>query len=237
MKKRVPTSRDGLRSIAAVVLLLTCVFAVQRVAAQMPEEVVKDTTSRLLSAIKAERATIEKNPARIRQLVNEIILPVVDVNSVARLVLGKYWRQATPEQRERFIKEFKTLLVRTYSGPLVNYANVKIDYLPSQSIRRNDDATVRTRINTETGKALSVDYRLHRRNGQWLVYDVTVDGVSTLVTFRNSYNDQINRLGLDAFLDELAKKNKEFSSGQLTPLSTSRSGHRLAYRGCSPPLA
>lgn len=178
------------------------------VADPSPQELVRDTTTRLLRAVEAERETIKENPDRLYELIEQHLLPVVDRERVARWVLGRHWRRATEEQRERFIREFQILLIRTYAAPMVEYTDVQISYSPLQINPGDTEAIVRTEIQASGREPVPVHYSMHRRDGPWKVYDVSVSGVSAVVTFRQTFADEIQRLGLEGLIRKLVEKNR-----------------------------
>src|SRR3990170_5512430 len=118
----------------------------QAIAAQPPQEMVRATAEQMLAKWRAERAVLEKNPQRIYELVNEIVLPHFDFERMSRWVLGKYWREATPAQQRRFIEEFRTLLVRTYAKSLSEYKDSKIDYPAFRADPKDKEVTVHTEV-------------------------------------------------------------------------------------------
>lgn len=170
---------------------------------------VQATTTQMLAAVRTERESIRRDPQRLHRLVEQFLLPVVDRERIARWVLGKHWRTATPVQRERFIEEFQTLLVRTYAAPLLDYLDVEIEYLPGPMDPAADNLVIRTEIRAPGRKPVPVHYNLHRRSGAWQVYDVTIAGVSAVVTLRSTFSDEIQKLGLEEFIRRLAEKNRE----------------------------
>jgi phospholipid transport system substrate-binding protein len=198
----------------AVTLLLFVLGAYQASAAmqQSPEELVTQTTDQLLRAQQAELKAIEKDPAIAQKLVRKILLPVIDVTLVSRAVLGKYWHRASPEQRERFTKEFTEMLVRTYAAPLLTTTGVKVRYLSQDVSADGQYATVRTIVSQGDNQPVHVDYSLVKVNGEWKVYDVAVEGISSLITYRQEYYSVIQNMGLDKFLDKLAEKNRQASN-------------------------
>ncbi|MEZ5582446.1 MAG: ABC transporter substrate-binding protein [Candidatus Competibacteraceae bacterium] len=136
----------------------------------------------MLDALRNNRDKLQKDPRQIYGLVNAIVLPHFDFTVMSRWVLGKYWRQATVAQRNLFVEEFRTLLVRTYSQALLEYSNETIKFLPMPQLPPDaKDVTVRSEFHPQTGAPIPVNYSLHLMDGAWKVYDVTVDGVS-LVT-------------------------------------------------------
>lgn len=176
-----------------------------------PDEVIKQTTNRFLEAFRNESEAIREDPDRVFALVNEIVLPHLDVDRFARGILGKHWRRATTEQQNRFIDEFRTLMVRRYASMISDYTDVSIIYFPARK-RNETRATVATEFPQPTGPAVEVDYRLSRTDGQWKVYDVVIEGVSMLVTYRGTFASEVNRIGLDGVIEELSAKNRQIGN-------------------------
>lgn len=131
----------------------------------------------------------------------------VDFEAVSRWVLGPHWRRATPAQREAFVDEFRELSVRTYSSAIRDSAGVEIEYLPATVNDDGTDATVPTRVPTAGPRPMEGTYRLHRAKGEWNLYDIIVDGVSLLITYRQSFTRQANQIGIDGLIRKLAEKN------------------------------
>lgn len=179
-----------------------------------PEDVVRDTTNHLLTAIQSEREVIARNPGRLYELVEKILLPVIDSKRVARWILGRHGRYATDEQLTRFTRELQTLLIYTYSGPLLEFTEIEITYLPLEGKPDVKDTTVRTRIQYEGKDPLSVHYHLHFKDGRWQIYDVTVEGISAIVTLRSTFTEEIRKLGLEGFIEKLARHNKRLVTGE-----------------------
>lgn len=172
-----------------------------------PQELVQNTTGRLLTAIRTEQEVIRQNPERLYELIEDIVIPVLDRERISRWVLGRHWHEATAEQRSRFIKEFQTMLIRTYATPLLDYTDVEVNYL-SLSDSGNTDVVVRTQIQPSGGEPLPVYYNLHSRDGNWKVYDVTIGGVSAVITLRTTFSSQIRKVGLEEFIRQLSEKNR-----------------------------
>jgi len=182
-------------------------------AARTPHEVVQDTSARMIDALRQNRAVLDRDPGRLYELVNQIVLPNFDFELMSRWVLGRAWQQATPDQRSRFAEEFRTLLVRTYAKALLEYADEDIRLLP-QSAPKVDgkETTVRTEVKPKTGQPIPINYSMHLgNNGVWKVYDVTVEGVSIVTNYRDTFASQIRSQGLDAVITDLQQRNS--SSG------------------------
>jgi phospholipid transport system substrate-binding protein len=170
---------------------------------------VQQTADQMLSKLRAERQVIDQHPGRIYDLVNEIVLPHFDFERMSSWVLGKYWRSATPDQRNRFVEEFRNLLVRTYAKSLSSYQDNKITYLPLRATPQDTDVKVRTEVDQPGGFPIPIDYSLYLKGDEWKVYDVTIDGVSLVTNYRTTFANQIRQDGLDKLIATLADRNKQ----------------------------
>jgi len=170
---------------------------------------VRDTTVDLFAAVDAYQGDIAEHPADARAMVDQYITPHVDLQGVSKLVLGKHWRAATAEQRERFVAQFHNLMLRTYATAVTSYNGIQIEYLPMREERRENFATVRSVIPRSSGEGVTVDYRLHCRNAVWQLFDVIIAGVSMVTTYRTAFASEVNRSGLDGLIKTLEKKNAE----------------------------
>ena len=146
-----------------------------------PLSMVQKTSNEMLTAIKAERSQIDKDKGRLFTLVEKIVLPHFDFDRMAKLVLGKYWNRASDEQRRNFVEEFRFLLVRTYATAMLEYTDQKINYLPYRAGSDVNEATVQTEVEQDGGFPVPIDYKLYLDNGDWKVYEVSIDGVGLCV--------------------------------------------------------
>lgn len=211
MMTRVLNRLSALALAPALALTLTLALTGTPVLANQPDralELVRDTADRMLVELREHRSELESDPSLIYDLVSEIVLPHFDFESIARWVMGRYWRQASAEQRQRFTEEFRTLLVRTYARALLEYSGETLNYAPMQAAPDADDVTVRSEVQRTSGPAIPINYRLHHRDAGWKVYDVNVDGVSLVTNYRSSIGSQIGREGLDAVIDQLSERNR-----------------------------
>jgi len=176
---------------------------------QSPQELVHQTADRMLDRLRTESKVIDQHPGRIYDLVNEIVLPHFDFERMSTWVLGKYWRRATPDQRARFVEAFRNLLVRTYAKSLSSYKDNTITYLPFRPGHDEKEARVRTEVDQPGGFPVPIDYSLYIKDGEWKVYDVTVDGVSLVTNYRTTFANQIRQDGLDKLITTLADRNKQ----------------------------
>jgi len=182
-------------------------------AAQAPDSaaaaqrLVRETIDRVVAAVSDQRAAISADPGRARALVNTLVMPLVDQRRIGRLVLGRYWRRASPSQQARFIMEFRTLVMHTYSTALTELTHRNVEYL-SPRAAANHEVTIRTRIPQPGASPITINYRLAYRERRWKVFDVTVDGVSLVSVYRNSFGTIIKRDGLDGLIEQLVAKNR-----------------------------
>jgi phospholipid transport system substrate-binding protein len=195
------------KAIACGLLLLMLVSGALWAAAKPPQEVIQDTSARMLSALRQNYAALKQDSSQIYGLVDKIVLPNFDFELMSRWVLGRAWQQASPEQRRRFTDEFRTLLVRTYAKALLEYANEEVRVLPQPGAAEGNDTTVKTEVRLKAGQPIQINYSMHLGNDAWKVYDVTVDGVSLVTNYRGTFATQIRDSGLDAVIADLRQRN------------------------------
>ena len=178
------------------------------------QDLVVTNTMKLLDELKSHNGDIKQDASIAYGLVEDIVLPHIDFKRISQLVLGKYWRRANEEQRERFTNEFRDFLVRTYvtamvefSDQIISHAN-NVSYLP---FRNTDpkDVTVRMEIKLADRPPVSVNYSLYLKDTNWMIYDLSVEGISLATTYRSSFASTIRRGGLDKLIDKLAARNKK----------------------------
>ena len=199
-----------LKCLATLLLLLPlCVPAT----AGSPQQLVRDTSSRMLAAMRAEQDSISQDPARLYVLVEEIVLPNFDFRRMSQWVLGKNWRDATPQQRELFVAEFRQLLVRTYGTALLEYADEELIYLPFTETTEAKSVTVRTEIDQPGVGVIPINYSMYRSNAGWKVYDISISGVSLVTNYRSTYGSIIRNNGIDHLIDQLAERNRQKADG------------------------
>ncbi|HLA75508.1 MAG TPA: ABC transporter substrate-binding protein [Gammaproteobacteria bacterium] len=173
-----------------------------------PQELVQQTSERMLSALKAEQDAIKKDPARVSALVKEIVLPYFDFERMSSWVLGKHWRGATDEQKKQFTEQFRALLIRTYATAMAEYSGQEINYLPFKGNPDAPEATVKTEIIQAGGPPIPISYSLYQKDGEWKVYDVIIDNTSLVANYRSSFANQIKRDGLDALIATLSTRSQ-----------------------------
>lgn len=175
-------------------------------------QLVVNVSNQVTQALNKEPDLVRRDPNAIYTLLNRIVAPHFDFDATAKLVLGHYWRDANPQQRQRFIQEFRTHLVQFYAVALAKYKDQTIDYTPRHAPADADEVVVNTEVQQQNGPPIPIDYRLHIKDGDWKVYDVKVDGVSMVTSNRSSFAAEIRQGGIDALTDRLAQRNRRNGS-------------------------
>ena len=175
-----------------------------------PEQLVQKITSDVLAAVKTDKALAAGDRQKAMKLAEEKVLPYVDFEYATRLAVGRAWRQASPEQKQRLVTEFRNMLVRTYSNSVQAYEGQTLKVLPSRGKGDDnsaDEATVRTQFVRAGGQPLPIDFQMHKAGNGWKVYDIVVEGVSLVLTYRSEFDAIVKQQGLDGLIEALAKKN------------------------------
>ena len=176
--------------------------------AKAPEVLIKEVSTDVLEAVKADKTIQSGDVRKVVALVDQKVLPYVNFQLMTSSAVGRYWRQATPEQQKRLQDEFKLLLVRTYSGALSQVsAEQKVELKPMRAAATDNEVVVRTEIRGK-GDAIQLDYRLEKAGDSWKIYDVNVLGVWLVENYRNSFAQEIGANGIDGLIGKLAERNK-----------------------------
>lgn len=194
------------QGLAAIALTLCAVAAAQ--AQEAPDALVRRIAEETLATIRSDPAVQAGNQARIREVIETKLLPNFNFTRMTALAMGKNWRTATPEQQQKLTDEFRTLLVRTYSGALNRYRDEKIDYKPLRANPADTDVTVRTVVLKPGSQPVQIDYSMEKTPSGWKAYDVVVGGVSLVTNYREEFNQQVQSGGVDGLIRTLADKNK-----------------------------
>ena len=199
-----------IRFVKWMSISLLVLFATQIRAADVgPDELVKNTTLEVISVIKQDKDIQAGDRAKIYALVEEKVLTHFDFRRMSQLAMGKNWRQATPEQQDAIIKEFRSLLVRTYAVSLSQYRDQKIEIKPTKLEPNAKDATVKSLFIQSGREPVTVDYLMYKIPAGWKVFNITVEGVSLVENYRSTFNEQVRKNGIDGLIQTLAERNKE----------------------------
>jgi phospholipid transport system substrate-binding protein len=198
------------RILATFLLALAPALAA---AQETPDALVKRTTDEVLAIIKADKDLQSGNMTKVVQLAEQKVLPHFDFPRMARLAVGRNWAQASDAQKEAIIKEFRTLLVRTYSSSLSQYRDQTIEVKPTKLAAADKEAVVKTAVIQKGGPPIPIDYAMEKTDtGEWKVYDVVIDGASLVTTYRGTFNDQIQKGGIDGLVKTLQERNRSSES-------------------------
>ncbi len=194
-------------AITTLITVLAMFVTLPSLAAVVPpDQVARETADATLREIKARRQELSANPQKLYALVEQQLLPHFDFERMSQLVLGKYWRDANPEQRERFSTSFQRMLVRSYSHALIEYDSERIEWAPLRMPAGTTDVLVRSNVIRKGGPPIPINYNVHLKGGQWLVYDVTIDAISLVTNYRGTFSSEIRKGGIDSLIAKLEQK-------------------------------
>jgi phospholipid transport system substrate-binding protein len=209
-----PSARMLRAALVGLTALLGCggAWSEDAPAAQTPDGLVQTVSSQVLEAIRADQALHAGDFERLQKLVDQKIMPHLDFDKMTRLAVGRGWRTATPEQRAALTAEFRTLLLRTYSGALSRVTDHKVQMRPFRGQPGDTDVVVRTQVVPSQGDAIQLDYRLEKTEAGWRIYDVNVLGVWLVENYKNEFASEIAQGGVDGLIKALSEKNHKLAA-------------------------
>jgi phospholipid transport system substrate-binding protein len=182
-------------------LLAWTLLASAAFAEDAPDTLVKRVSEEVITSIRQDKD--------VRAVVQTKILPHFDARRATQMAVGTNWRRATPEQQAELVREFTTLLVRTYSGALSSYRDQQIEFLPLRGAKPDDaEVTVRARIRQSGAESVQIEYDLSRTDVGWKVFDIRVAGISLVATYRSSFAEEVRNRGIDGLIGTLSAKNR-----------------------------
>jgi phospholipid transport system substrate-binding protein len=198
-----------MRLLSSLVLGLAVVIGgVAQAQKLSPEALVEQTTEQVLTTLEQNKEKVKGDPQAVANLVRGIVLPHFDFELMSRFVLARNWRTATPEQQQRFVEQFRELLIRTYATSLSQYSGQEVKYLPNPPAPNDKRATVRTEIVQADGPAIPLQYMLREGADGWKVFDVVIDGVSLVQNYRTSFASEVQQRGLEGLIGRLVERNR-----------------------------
>jgi len=198
------------RHVLLLIALLPMATGVSAYAA--PDEataLVQRTSERMLSTLQARRAEVDRNPAMIYGMIDNILAPHFDFERITQGALGQHWREATSDQKRQLVDGFKQVLVRTYARSLLSYSGQEIRYLPVRPGSKANTVTVSTEIQDKGAAPIPVDYRMYNSGGGWKVYDVVINNASLVGNYRSSFSTEIRKNGIDGLITKLDDMNRK----------------------------
>jgi phospholipid transport system substrate-binding protein len=189
-------------------VILSFFFSTPGLAQELgPEELVKKITAEVLEAVKGDKQLAAGDRQKAIKLAEEKILPHVDFEEATRLAVGRGWAQANPEQKKKLTGEFRNMLVRTYSNAIGAYEGQTMKVQPVRMKAGDTEVTVHNQFIRPGGKPVLIDYSMKKGDKGWKIYDIVVEGVSLVLTYRSEFDAIVKQDGVDGLIKRLAQKN------------------------------
>ena len=190
----------------SLVLLATSPFV--RAAEEAPDAMIRRVSAEVLDAIRSDKDVQAGDMRKVLALVDSQVMPHVNFTRMTASVVGRSWRQATPEQKQRLQEEFKTLLIRTYSGALSQVKDQRLNVKPLRAAPTDTEVVVRTEVISGNGNPVQLDYRMEKTPTGWKIYDLNVLNIWMVETYRTQFAQEINAKGVDGLIAALSQRNK-----------------------------
>ena len=195
---------------ALMVLALTAAPAAAQDAG--PDTLVRSVTLEVVDLISKDKEIKGGSRAKLIAVIEAKVLPHFNFTAMTALAMGVHWRKATPEQQQRLVDEFRTLLVRTYSTALSAYRNQVIEVKPLRAKPGDTEVVVRSEVKQSGTEPVTIDYSMEHTPNSWKVYDVAVGGVSLVTTYRDTFANEVRNVGVDGLIKALAEKNRQLEA-------------------------
>jgi len=206
---------------AALMLLMCGAAIVARADVVAPDTLIRNTVDEVTAVIKQDKDIQAGDQDKILALVDAKVLPHFDFSRMTQLAVGKYWRAATPEQKQALVTEFRNMLVRTYTKVFTVYRDQTIEVKPYKlAVDDETEATVKTLISKPGTQAIPVDYELKKTADGWKAFDISIEGVSMVMSYRGTFTSQIQQNGIDGLIKTLADKNASSEEGDLAKVGS-----------------
>ncbi len=208
-----------MKLIKQLIALSTFAFAAGAFAApastEAPDALVKRISNDVIATAKSDKDIQAGNEKKVMDLVDAKILPYVDFQRMTALAAGRFWRDATPEQKTALSNEFRTLLIHTYSGALSQIKNETVEFKPMRNDPADTEVEVRSQVNVARGEPIQLNYRLAKGPSGWKIFDINVLGAWLVETYRGTFATEIGKGGIDGLVKKLAERNKELANKPL----------------------
>ena len=181
-------------------------------AVESPVILLERTSAQVIKILRDDHELLKNEPERIYKIIDDYILPHLDEVTMAKLALGKNWKKATKQQKRAFVDEFKNLLVRTYSKSLIEYKDNEIRYFPVKLAPGTYKTSIRAEITQPGGPPIPMAYRMRLKNNAWKVYDIKIDGISLVTSYRGTFTQEIRKSGMEGLLKYLRDKNSKLNT-------------------------
>ncbi|KJK22943.1 signal peptide protein [Burkholderiaceae bacterium 16] len=181
--------------------------------ASTPDGLVKAVVGDVMASVKADKDMQAGNITKISALVEQKILPNANFQKTTQIAMGRNWSKATPEQQKLIADEFKTLLIRTYSGAIAQIRDQTVQFRPYRGSPEDTDATIRTQV-INKGEPIQLDYRLEKTPQGWKVYDINVLGAWLTEAYKGSFNTIVGQQGVDGVIKTLQDRNRQLANAK-----------------------
>jgi len=198
--------------LVKVVAGLMCLVSVAQAEIVAPDVLIRNTAQDVINVVKQDADIKAGNQKKILALVDAKVLPHFDFTRMTQLAMGKFWRQASNEQKQALVTEFRSMLVRTYAKAFTLYRDQTVEVLPLKMAADDTEAKVKSHIIKAGGQQTSVDYQMKKNANGWKVFDVSIEGVSMVTSYRGTFASQIGQSGIDALIKTLADMNASASN-------------------------
>lgn len=199
-----------MKQIVAMVLCAGALWAGQSLASEAlaPDVLAKSVTEEVLAIVRADKDIQAGNQKKVHDLVESKVVPHFNFVRMTQLAMGRNWRDANSDQQRRLVEEFRALLVRTYTSAFTQYRNQSVAYRRPRMAAGDTDVVVQSLIKQPSGQPVAVDYSMEKTDKGWKVYNVKIEGVSMVENYRNTFNTEVQKSGIDGLIKSLADKNR-----------------------------
>ncbi len=195
--------------VLAPMLALAVAWPLAAERQRQPHEIIQTAANSMTEQLRGRKEYLGENPDELYTLVNDILVPHFDIRYAGRLALGKHWKTATREQRDRFIDVFYEFLLQSYANGVLKFEEDAITVFPGEPVADENRTVVKTQMRMDDGSQVPVNYSMRRSREGWRVYDVRIEGVSYIQNYRNQFNAEIGALGIDAVIERLQAETKK----------------------------
>ena len=209
-----------MKKLVNVIAVLLCMAGVAQAEVVAPDELIRVTAQDVLDIVKQDKEIQAGNQKKLLELVDAKVLPHFDFVRMTQLAMGRHWRSASNEQKQALVTEFRNMLVRTYTKAFTVYRDQTIELKPSKIAAGATEATVKTTISKPGAQPVPVDYEMRKTANGWKAFDVTIEGVSMVTSYRGTFATQIDQNGIDGLIKMLSDKNANAANAPLQKAET-----------------
>lgn len=177
-----------------------------------PLALLEKTSQQVLKILRDDYVLLQKEPNRVYKIIHDYILPHLDDVTMSKLALGKNWRKASKKQKREFVVQFKKLLIRTYGKSMIEFKDHDIKYFPHNMVSGTKKTLVRAEILLSNGPSVPIAYRMRLKDKAWKVYDIKIDGISLVTSYRGTFSQEVRKSGIGGLIKYLREKNSKLDS-------------------------